>query len=182
MTRQPIIATILLFLFISCESRKTKEKPSHPNWVTLTLPNGWQLQTPRNFKDTTVQGIDSDPGYIYSKSDSIVLQFDSGVELSPKDNCDFDKQIADAKKDIVSGFYKDFYKVPTLHKAFIDTIDNKVATFVLPTQTGKGIVGISISDCQSGHWLGIRGQNLNDKREKLVVEILKTLELKNNEP
>jgi hypothetical protein len=182
MTQQIIITTILLFLFISCESRKTKEKTKHPDWVTLTLPNGWQLQTPKNFKDTTVQGIDSDPGYIYSKSDSIVLQFDSGVELLPKDDCDFSKQVDEAKKDIISGFYKDFYKVPTLHKAYIDTIDNKVATFVLPIQTGKGTVGISISDCKSGHWLGIRGQNLNGKREKLVLDILNTLELKNNEP
>ena len=182
MTRQIILLSIILFIFNSCESRKKKEKPNHPDWVTLNLPNGWQLQTPSNFKAKAVQGIDSEPGYIYSKTDSIVLEFDSGFGPFPNDDCDFSKQVDEAKKDIVSGFYKDFYKVPKIHKAYLDTIDNKVATFVLPTQTGKGTVGISISDCKSGYWLGITGQNLNGKREKLVIDILKTLELKNNEP
>jgi hypothetical protein len=182
MTRQIFISITFLTLFFSCEPRHLKEQPEHPNWITLTLPNGWQLLTPNDFKDTTVQGVDSDPGYIYSKSESIMLYFDSGAELLPKEDCDFNKQLADAKRNIDFGFYKDFYKVPTLHKAFIDTIDNKIATFVIPTQTGKGTVGISISDCETGLWLGIRGQNLNTEQEKLVLEILQTLKLKNNEP
>jgi hypothetical protein len=167
-------------MILACESRNSKEMQIHADWITLTLPNGWELQTPRTFKDTTVQGVDSHPGYIYSTSDSILLEFDSGGEMLMTEECDFDKQVRDAENSISSGFYKDFYKVPTEHKAFVDTIDNKIAVIVIPTQTGRGTVDISISDCKSGLWLGITGKNLSAKKEKLIRDIFTTIKLRNS--
>lgn len=172
---KPIFSIILLFLLFSCETKIEKEQNKHPNWNTLTLPNGWKIQAPKGFKVFLAQGIDSNPGYIYSKSDSIELEFDSGRKGVIKKDCNLSKQVIEAKKDITSGFYKNFYKLPILHKAHIEIINNKVATIILPSKTSNGKVEISIDDCNTGNWLSVKGKNLSLQDEKLVVNIFRTL-------
>jgi hypothetical protein len=176
---QTILSSIFLTIILACNSGHSDDKSNHIEWKTIILPNGWELQTPENFKDSTGQGTDSNPGHIYSDSEDIVLQFDCGRDMILREDCDFNKQIIASEKEITEGFYKDYYKVPILHKAYIDTIDNKVATIVTPTEIGKGTVSISISDCKSGFWTGIKGENLSGKDEKLILKIFKTLKRNN---
>jgi len=171
---------IALYFFCSCNS-KSEEKPSaHPDWKQHQLPNGWSFWAPPEFRSYEAQGIDSEPGFIISEKDSIHLQFDSGVEFRKTKTCDFSNDFAEARKDIRDGFYKEFYKVPTVHSAYIDTIDNRVAIVVKPTKTMKGTVGVSIKDCETGAWLGIDGENLSQQSEALVLSIFKTIKFNKN--
>lgn len=81
----------------------------------------------------------------------------------------------EAKASIDTGFYKTFYKIPVSHKAYIDTIDNKIAIILKPTKVGEGAVGIEVLGCKKEAWIGIKGTNLSGEKEKLVMEIYKTL-------
>ena len=171
----------LLFAFsltiLSCKQRDKNPTAINSAWVQFSLPHGWTFYAPKNFSSKPERGIDSDPGGISSSIDSIYLDYDSGTKFLKDDNCDFQKSVIKAQNDITNGFYKDFYKVPLLHKARVDTIDGKVAIIVTPTKTGNGSVDISISDCKSGAWLGISGTNLSVDQEKLVLAIFKTIKL-----
>lgn len=175
------IISILFFAisltFSSCRQTTKKENLIHPDWTELILPNGWTLYAPKTFYAKPLQGIDSEPGVINSKQDSVYLQFDSGTEMLKQKECNFKNSIREAQKEIETGFYKTFYKVPSEHSAYIYTIDNKVAVIVTPTVKGHGTVGVSISDCKTGKWLGITGTDLSPEKEKLVLDIFKTIKL-----
>jgi len=174
------INTLLITLSLTaCFCRQQNEKRTIINseWLKLNLPNGWTFYAPKSFSTKQLRGIDSEPGVITSIQDSIYLQYDSGTEMLKREKCSFQNSFKNAKHDITNGFYKDFYKVPLIHIAYIDTIDNKIAVIVKPTKKGDGTVGISISDCETGEWLGITGTNLSIEKEKLVLEIFKTIKL-----
>ncbi len=171
-----LLLTLSLTIF-SCRTTNKKDLIVNPEWTKLNLPNGWTLYAPKNFATKTLPGIDSQPGVINSNQDSIYLQYDSGTEMLKREKCSFQNSFAKAKKEIENGFYRDFYKVPLLHTAYIDTVDNKIAVIVKPTKEGEGTVGISISSCETGEWLGITGTNLTREKEKLVLEIFKTITL-----
>jgi hypothetical protein len=167
---------ICLFALISCK-RIEKEQPLiDPSWHKLTLSNGWTIYAPPGFISKSEQGIDSNPGVIYSKKDSIFLQYDSGpFESNNNSHCDLKSFFEAAQASIDTGFYKTFYKVPIIHKAEIDTIDDRIAIILRPSKTGEGTVGIEISGCKQLPWIGITGKNLKGEKDKLVVEIYKTL-------
>lgn len=178
-----IITFILLFFGLtltSCIQTSKTVTIAPVDWIKLTLPNGWTLHAPKNFDTKALLGIDSKPGAITSKKDSIYLQFDSGTEIQRHEKCTFQNSVEQAKNDIENGFYKDFYKVPVLHSAYIDTIDNKIAIIIKPTKEKEGTVKISISDCETGEWLSIKGIDLTIEKEKLVLEIFKTIKLTKN--
>ena len=171
-----ILLTVLSLTFTSCK-QTPKESLTHPDWTKLNLPNGWTLDAPKTFYTLALQGIDSEPGIIKSKQDSIYLQFDSGTEMLKRKNCSFHNSVEEAQKSIITGFYKEFYNVPSQHSASIDTIDNKVAVIIVPALSTQGTVGISISECETGEWLEITGTNLSLEKKKLVLEIFKTIKL-----
>jgi len=171
-----LLLTLSLTIF-SCGTTTKKDPIVNPEWTKFNLPNGWTLHAPKNFTSKALQGIDSQPGVINSNQDSIYLQYDSGTEMLKRENCSFQNSFAKAKDNIEHGFYKNFYEVPLLHIAYIDTIDNKIAVIVKPTKEGEGTVGISISSCETGEWLRITGTNLTSQKEKLVLEIFKTIKL-----
>ena len=175
------INSLLITLSLTaCFCRQPNEKQTviNPDWIKFKLPNGWTFYAPKSFTTKQLQGLDSEPGVINSTKDSIYLQYDSGEEMVfIKEKCSFQNSFRKAKNDITNGFYKDFYKVPLVHTAYIDTIDNKIAVIVKPTKKGEGTVAISISDCESGKWLGITATNLSIEKEKLVLEIFKTIKL-----
>ena len=179
-----IIADSLFLLGLTssiCNQSFKKETTNHSDWIKLSLPNGWILQAPKGFRAKTLQGIDSEPGVINSKQDSIYLQFDSGTEMMKKRDCSFTNNIEKAKESIEKGFYKTFYKIPSEHIAYVDTIDNKVAIIVRPTMSGHGTVAINISDCKTGEWLGITGTDLTLVKENIVLDIFKTIKLPKKE-
>jgi hypothetical protein len=161
-----------------CKQPDENKISINPEWVKLNLPNGWSFYAPKSFSTKQLQGVDSEPGIITSTKDSIYLEYDSGKEMTLKrEKCSFQTSFIKAKHDITGGWYKDFYKVPLVHLAYIDTIDNKIAIIVKPTKKGDGTLGISISDCETGKWLGITGTNLTIEKEKIVLEIFKTIKL-----
>lgn len=177
-----ILRNILLFAFsiaiFSCNQANKKNSAINPKWTKFNLPNGWSFYAPKTFSTKQMQGIDSQPGVIVSNQDSIYLQYDSGTEILKREKCNFQKDFEKAKDDIENGFYKDFYKIPILHTAYIDTVDNKIAVIIKPAKEGQGTIGINISYCETGEWLGITGTGLTSKREKLVLDIFKTIKLK----
>jgi len=171
---------VLTCLVVSCTH--TQKKPTSPaGWIKLTLRNNWTIYAPKGFVYKKAQGIDSEPGYIYSKKDSILLQFDSGAEIYKKKDCDFQKSFNEAKASIDTGFDKRFYKIPLVHRASIDTIDNKIATIIKPVKIGDGEVDIKISDCESTKWLAIYGKKLSAKNESIVLEMYKTIRFNGKE-
>lgn len=171
---------ILGFLFLSCSENSYNE--IHPEWIKIKIANGWFLKAPKEFKANVIQGIDSKIGYIFSKEDSIILDFDSGFNgINEENDCSLKMQYYSVKNAIDSGnYYKDVYDVPKRHKVFIDTINNRIATIILPTKTGKGTLVVNVSDCRTGNNIGIKGQDFSASKEYLVLEILSTLDLEDN--
>ena len=173
----PVLLYVLLFSILSsCEDSNKKDVNLNPSWQKLSLPNGWVIYTPKEFKVRTVQGVDSEPGFIYSKKDSIRLEFDSGQN----DNyyykhCNLHENFLRAKANINTGLYKNTYKVPLINRADIDTIDGRISLMITPIYPGHGMVMVSTGECDQGAWLAITGTNLSDKQEKLALEIYKTI-------
>lgn len=167
-----VIKTIIFFgiLFIGCKNNHTKIEVD-PTWVKHQLPNGWTITTTSKFKIGKLQGIDSQVGYISSSVDSILLNYDIGNDIVPKNrNCNFSSEYEDAKLRILSEKeYQSNFR--------IDTIDEKAAIIETPRIKGNGQIRISIGECKTGSWLGINGENLNSEREKLVVKIFQTIKL-----
>jgi hypothetical protein len=176
MTIRAIVFSIFLLFIFSCEQKPYKDKPNHLDWKSLDLPNNWTIEVPKNFKDSTAQGIDSAPGYIYSTTDSISLDFDSGRELFHKQDCEFSKQVDDAKKSPYAELFNE--RTGFNHKILVDTIGNRIASIILPTESGKGNIHLSIDDCLTGAWLGISERNLTEAQQKIVLEIFKTIRMK----
>jgi hypothetical protein len=175
------ILTILLFAFsltlISCKQTSKNETIIPADWIKLSLPNSWILYAPKTFYAKALQGIDTEPGVINSNQDSIYLQFDCGTAQLKSKDCSFKSEMKEAENAIETGFYKEFYKIPSEHTAYIDTIDNKVAIFIKPNVSGQGTFGINITDCETSEWLEITGKNLSPEKEKLVLAIFKTIKL-----
>lgn len=184
-TKMKSIINILLFTFCLtltfCGQNSKKETIIPPDWIKLSLPNGWILFAPKTFYTKALQGIDTEPGVINSNKDSIYLQFDCGTAQLKSKNCSFKSEMQEAQKAIETGFYKEFYQIPLTHTAYIDTIDDKVAIFIKPNVSGQGTVGINITDCTTSEWLGITGKNLSPEKEKVVLAIFKTIRLTQTE-
>ncbi len=167
-----LFSLFLLFLF-SCGQQPFKDKPNHPNWTILNLPNNWTLEAPSNFKDSSATGIDSQPGYIYSTTDSIFLDFDSGRELFHKADCDIQRQIQKEKRSTLLDLFNE--RSGFKHTLTIDTIEKRIASIITPIIVGNGITHISIQDCSTGEWLAISGNNLTKQQQKIVLGIFKTI-------
>ena len=148
-------------------------------WVKISLRSGWICSVPQGFTNTPARGIDSAPGILESKKDSIYLDYDSGGDSGLQDPnlCTLTHSTERALKDIQSDFYRTYYKVPSTHTAQIDTINNEVAILVKPIQSGKGRVHLNISSCTTGRWLSITGEQLTPRQEKVVLEIFQTMKL-----
>jgi hypothetical protein len=157
-------------LIIGCKNNKTKIKVD-PTWIKHHLPYGWTISTPAEFKIGKLQGIDSQVGYILSSEDSILLNYDIGNDMIPKNrDCNFSSEVEYAKFRISNEDERQSY-------FRIDTIDEKVAIIETPRIERNGQMRISIQDCKTGAWVGIHGENLNPAREKLVVKIFETIKL-----
>lgn len=171
------IYLLTLFAVLSCKSKFKEDAVVDPTWTKISMPHGWQIHLPSGFVYKIAQGIDSNPGYIISKKDSIFLFFDAGEKLLKDVNCSFAQTMKNKRNEIDSGFYKHVYHVSNGYSAYIDTIDNKVAVIIKPTIAKQGILGISLSDCKSGKWLGLNGRNIPVKQQQLVLQIFKTIKL-----
>lgn len=156
-------------------------------WEKLILPNGWSLYAPKGFKVITYQGIDSDPGRIYfgqdttfhlrfdsSQDSTFFLSFDSGVDVEILRNLRRDSCKQMRNEAIEKGSYLDFHHV---HTAYIDTVSDLLAVIVKPKKSGIGTLLISVSDCWTGAWLGIRGENVPKDKEEVVLGMFRTLEI-----
>lgn len=174
-TQKIIIFLLLSVLLLSCGQRPYKDITEKPDWTILNLPNGWTLQAPKNFKDSSDQGIDSNPGYIFSTLDSIFLKFDSGEEITHKHECDFQKEVDEAKRPYMLSKYKKQTGISHIQR--VDTIGDRVASIITSTKVGKGITNISINDCSTGAWLGITGNDLTPDKQALVLEIFRTIRM-----
>lgn len=166
---------VLSMVIIACNTGvKPKDDIPH-DWVKIDLPNGWTLHAPKGFYLKRAQGIDSQPGYIISKEDSINLVYDSGEGMIKRENCDFKHEVERANKSME--FNEQFYnRTSKKHKVYIDTVDNKPVVIARPVIVAKGSILIEISDCKTGNWLGIEAGNLTSQKENMVLKIYKTIE------
>jgi len=178
MTRQFHLLSLILVLGLSFCSPRTKEKVIHPTWIKHNLPNSWIIYLPQPFKTSPLQGIDSQPGYIASKVDSILLNYDSGSELIKQniDDCKLSKQVSRAKSEIENDLEDYVGKENKIYNLTIEILDERVAIIRTPIIKGQHRVQLTIKDCKSGTWLNIYGENFSEEREKLIVEIFKTVE------
>jgi hypothetical protein len=176
MTAKRVLVFICV-LFIGCKTKEMKIKVD-PTWIKHKLPNGWTISAPSKFRTGNLQGIDSQPGYISSAEDSILLNYDTGIGMLLKNGeFDFSKEVQNAKSRI-SNQEEDYSGgIETLYDLRIDTIDEKVAIIKTPKIKGNGQMTISIQDCRTGAWIGIHGKDFNLEREKLVVKIFETIKL-----
>jgi hypothetical protein len=162
-------------LFVSCKNNETQSSID-PTWIKNKLPNGWTIYTPTKFEVKNLKGIDSQPGYISSFEDSILLNYDTGADIFPKKNdCDFSKEVADAKFRIMNQDEEYNNGTTTIYNLRIDTINEKVAIIKTPKIKGNGAVSVEIKDCQSGAWIGVYGKDFNLEREKMIINIFKTI-------
>ncbi|MGG9960661.1 hypothetical protein [Ferruginibacter sp. SUN106] len=180
----PKFAHLIFLLFFlqlfSCTQTATKARIINPTWTKRNLPNGWSIYLPVAFKDSVLHGIDSQPGYIVSKADSILLNYDSDRERTLKgklnyDPCDFAYQVKMAKETIQNDEQDYFHEANKLYHLKLDTIDGKVAIIRTPIIKGQQRVEIQIRDCKSESCLSIYGQNFSAQQEQLVLEIFSTL-------
>jgi len=165
----------------SCNRQNSKNVDINPNWTKRNLTSDWTIYLPKNFKDSALIGIDSQPGFIRCESDSILLNFDSGADVILKGKlsgnyCDFSNQIKIAKGEIENDDQDYFRQEDKIYNLKIDTIDKKVAIVRTPILKGKNRVELQIRDCESGRWLSIYGENFSKEKENLVLEIFKTIE------
>jgi hypothetical protein len=176
MTARRVFVCICV-LFIGCKTKKTKIDVD-PTWIKHNLPNGWTISAPSKFRTGNLQGIDSQPGYISSAEDSILLNYDTGTDMLPKNrDCDFSKEVQNAKSRILNQEEDYSGGIRTLYDLRIDTIDEKVAIIKTPKIKGNGQMTISIQDCKTGAWIGIHGKDFNLEREKFGVKIFETIKL-----
>jgi hypothetical protein len=185
MTKFLLVLPIIFFLsFSSCRQANNKTVIINADWTKRNLNNGWTIYLPKHFKDSALKGIDSQPGYISSKSDSILLNFDSGGELLIKGKlssnyCDFSNQVKIATEEVKNDDQDYFGETNKIYHLRIDTIDKKVAIIRTPILKGKNRVEINIKDCESGKWLSIHGENFSEEKENLILKIFETIEFAN---
>ena len=182
MTKLLLALPIFFYLsFFSCRQTSNKTVIINPDWTKRNLNNGWTIYLPKYFKDSALKGIDSQPGYISSKPDSILLNFDSGGEHVLKGKlsngyCNFSNQVKIATEEIKNDEQDYFGESSKIYNLRIDTIDKKVAIIRTPILKGKNRVEINIKDCESGKWLSIYGENFSEERENLILKIFETIE------
>ena len=144
-------------------------------WVKYTLDNHWTFSAPKGTKILYLKGLDSVPGNIIIKSDSIKLEFDSGFNGFFDASCSIDNALANARSEIMRGAYKYLDKPDTLHIARVDTINGMVATFITPVKTGAGTISVDVSDCKSHSGLGIFGKNISAAKQELVSRLFRSI-------
>ena len=160
----------------SCTKKNAREVDAS-KWIKHTLDNKWVFTAPKDTKIVYLKGVDSVPGNIILSADSIKLEFDSGFEMSAMDTiCNLGSEALHAKHEIERGSYKYLDKPDTLHNAQVDTVNGKIATIITPMKTGRGTTDISISDCKSHTWIGIRGKNIPASKQELVLTIYRSLQ------
>jgi hypothetical protein len=164
---------LLLILLASCNSsdKKTIDIPS--GWKEIRLQSNWTLLVPDRFENVSERGVDSNPGGVISRSDSIAFTYDSGFDLLSKDTCDISFQIKRAYKKMQ--LYDTLYKN---QKITMDTINNRIAILVTPYAGTKDIMRLSIRDCESGAWLSLMTKIPHERQKKLVQEIFNTVDYK----
>jgi hypothetical protein len=167
------IFVLPLILLVSCHSADKSTTSIPSDWKELRLKSNWTLSIPERFDEINKQGVDSQPGEILSETDSITLQYDSGYDLYSKDTCDVNFQIKRANKKIQ--LYDSLYRG---QKITIDTINDRISILVTPVKNSKGIMKLSIRDCESGAWLSLMTKVSNDRQELLIREIFNTVDYK----
>ena len=175
------LSIIIFFSSSSCRQQNNKTLIINSSWTKRSLNNGWTIYLPKHFKDSTLTGIDSQPGYILSKSDSILLNYDSGGQMLltgelSSNYCDFSNQVKFATDEIKKDSQEYIGNNNRIYNLRIDTIDKKVAIIRTPVSKGKHKVEIHIKDCKSGKWLGIYGENFSQEKEDLILKIFETIE------
>ena len=165
----------------SCNNQDSFET-NNPTWITYRLDKHWVFDAPKGAKIIYQQGIDSTPGNIVlTANDSVILEFDSGFEMSFRDTfCNLGSEAVHAKWRITRGDYKYLDKPDTLHQARIDTVNGKIATIITPLKSGSGTTEIHISDCESNLWLAVYGANIPPDKQELVLDIYRSIRQKSS--
>ena len=175
MNNHLIYLLIVVAVLSGCERRSNKIEFVGKKYK---IDNGWVFNTTDSIDISYFQGVDSTPGIIVIKRDSIGLDFDAGHEMSIPDNeCSIGNDVKREKQRIADGHYKYLDKLDTLHHAIIDTINGKIATIIKPDKIGAGLTMIKILDCNSGNWISIYGTNITQKKEEAVMRIYNSLRL-----
>ena len=164
-------------MLVASSCAKNNSGTDTSNWVKYRLDTKWAFTAPKDAKIVYLKGIDSVPGNIILPADSVQLEFDIGFEMSSMDTvCNLGSEELYAKHQIARGSYKYLDKPDTLHNAQVDTVNGKIAIIITPMKTGRGTTDISISDCKSHTWIGVRGKNIPVSKQELVLAIYRSLQ------
>jgi hypothetical protein len=149
------------------------------NWVKYTLDSHWIFKAPKGVKIVYTRGVDSVPGSIFLKSDSLELEFDSGFTGAMNDTtCSLNSELLRTKALVSSGAYDFWNKPDKQHIIKVDTVNGMAAIFVTPAKAGVGVTHISISNCKSQYAIGITGHNIPITKQEMVLEIFKSIQYK----
>jgi hypothetical protein len=167
---------VFLILGATCIQSALSQKSQ---WKVLQLPDNWTILTPQNILRKDLQGVDSYVGEIFSSADSLSLSFDIGksfsIRLTDKFDCSLKTQAKETTKYLHDTTFKKIYNIPHINKAYLDTVSGRIAIIIIPKVIGNGITYVSITDCKTGDWLGISGNNLNQDQNNLVLRMFETI-------
>ena len=162
------LLVVSALLYQSCGSPVAQVKYTHPGWDTLEF-GGWIIQVPDGFE------LDSDPGKIISKKDSVEIRFDVWTEPNADyEDCASDELEQNHESSLE--WCEEFYHNGSEHKVRTETVNGRYAVFSRPIKTGHGTLSIHFSECH--HSLAMSAFDLTKEQEELVLEMFATIDWK----
>jgi hypothetical protein len=150
------------------------EKPlSLEEWKTIKV-KPVKLTLPADFKHTAFTGINSFSGKLASTD--FTLKYNIGVELIQKNGCLPSIQLKEHQTRLTHPDFQNHYQIPNRNRAYLDTVDHKIAIVIVPKRVGKGRTSISVNDCHTGFTFDLEGENLSEAQQKLALQIFETIE------
>lgn len=158
----------------SCGSSPASPTYTHQGWDTLQF-FGWSIQAPDGFEVHESGGVDSEPGDIISRKDSILIHFDVWNEPGANyEDCASDELEENHESSLE--WCEEFYFASTQHYVWEDTINGRFAVLSRPRNSGRGTTSIHFSECH--HSLSITAFDLTKEQEELVLEMFATIDWK----
>lgn len=162
------ISFLLLFALISCKD--VSNPKIRKNWTTIEITSDWLIDVPRSFKRQEFPGIDSEIGSIYSKKDSINLEFESWRgRMDEGSFCEFEnqnKRLNQEIKNLRVQYSKNDYVF------IIENINKHLALIIYP-KDGDGVYRLEIQNCEVGNNIVIHGPAMNN--QKMILEIFRSI-------
>jgi hypothetical protein len=155
----------LLIVLNSCSGKINKER--HKNWKTVKLTSQWNIKVPNEFKVQRFNGIDSEIGSIYSKKDSVNIEFETWIGLKETcKECEKEYKLKKYKKEISTLKRKN---KDAFSEYQVEEINDNLFILIIP-KTKCGDYFLLGDNCNS-----IKLKCTQTKKNKLIEEIFRTL-------